>query len=256
MTAEIFALLTRLRVSRPPMDLTRAAKLQYLFPLVGLVVGLTAVVAAWLLFRFLGEEQAMVSAGLLLVALYSVTGILHTEGLSDFADGLMAGGTRERKREAMKDVRTGVAGVMAVVMFLIVMFALMTSLLSGGERWLNLIPLPWEVPVFFGLVLAEISGKLAMNLSIYLGPSAHVGMGSLFVQSSSAGKMIVAASIAAVLGILVAGWLAILLVLGLLAGFLVTLLARRDFGGVSGDSFGAANEVGRVVTLLAWVLLI
>lgn len=256
MTADIFALLTRLRTSRAPMDLTRAAKFQYLFVLVGLVVGLVAALVAWVLFRFLGEDQAMVSAGLLLVALYSVTGILHTEGLSDFADGLMASGTQERKREAMKDVRTGVAGVMAVAMFLIVMFSLMTNLLTNGDRMLTLAPLPWGVPVFMGLVLAELSGKLAMNFSIFLGPSAHAGMGSLFVQSSSAWKMVAASSIAVVAGVLVAGWLAVLLILGLASSYVITRAARKNFGGVSGDSFGAANEVARAVTLLAWVLII
>jgi len=256
MTADIFALLTRIRVSRSPTDLGRAANMQHLFAFVGLVVGLLAAAVAWALFRFLGEDQAIVSAGILMVAIYSVTGILHTEGLSDFADGLMASGGQERKREAMKDVHTGVAGVITIVMFFIIMFALLTRLLGSGDRLLHLSPLPWDIPVFLGLVLVELSGKLAMNMSMYLGPSSHVGMGSIFVKSASLTKLIVAVSIAAVLGLLVAGWLAILLALGLLAGWFVTMAARKNFGGVSGDSFGAANEVGRIVTMLAWVLLI
>ena len=42
MTAELFGLLARIRLSRRPMDLDRAAGDQYLFPLVGVVVGLVA----------------------------------------------------------------------------------------------------------------------------------------------------------------------------------------------------------------------
>ena len=256
MTADLFALLTRIRISRSPTDLAKAARQQHYFVLVGLVVGLVAVLTGMVLFEIMGKGEAMVLAGVLLVVLYYITGILHTEGLADFADGVMAGGTPERKREAMKDVHLGVAGVFTVVMFLIIMFAMVTRLLDLGDKWIGPAPLPWEIPVLFGFVLAEVSGKLAMNVSMYLGPSSHPGMGSLFVESASAGKMVAAVLIAFAIGVLLAGWLVVVLAFGLIAGVAVTMVARRNFGGVSGDAFGAANEVGRIVTLLAWVLLI
>jgi adenosylcobinamide-GDP ribazoletransferase len=256
MTADLFALLTRIRVSRSPTDLAKAARQQHYFVLVGLVVGLLATLTAMVLVELSDKGEEMVFAGVLMVVLYYITGILHTEGLADFADGVMAGGTQERKREAMKDVHIGVAGVFTVVMFMIMMFVLISRLLDSGGARIEPFPLPWEIPILLGFVLAEVSGKLAMNVSMYLGPSAHPGMGSLFVQSASAKKMVATVLIASGVGVLIAGWLVVVLVFGLLAGLMVTMIARKNFGGVSGDTFGAANEVGRIVTLFAWVLLV
>jgi len=55
---------------------------------------------------------------------------------------------------------------------------------------------------------------------------------------------------------MVSGYLFCLVFLGPFAGFVVTMIARKNFGGVSGDAFGAANEIGRLVTLLGWVIAI
>jgi adenosylcobinamide-GDP ribazoletransferase len=256
MTADLFALLTRIKLSRAPTDLVKAARQQHLFVLVGLVVGLVASLVGIVLLKLLGEDQPLVYAGILMVAMYYVTGILHTEGLADFADGVMASGTAERKRQAMKDVHLGVAGVFAVVMYLVLTYAVLATLFSAGDKSLEPWPLPWGVPIIAGLVLSEVAGKLAMNVTMYLGPSSHQGMGSLFVDGASAAKMVTAILLASAIGFLVGGWLVSLLAIGVLAGVAVAMLARSNFGGVSGDAFGASNEVGRIATLLAWVLLI
>jgi adenosylcobinamide-GDP ribazoletransferase len=188
--------------------------------------------------------------------MYYVMGILHTEGLADFADGVMAGGTKERKREVMKDVRVGVAAILAVVVYLIMMFSLSVTILSDPSRRVDVFPLPWEVVFAMGFVLAEMSGKLAMNTAMYLGPSSHAGMGSMFVDQASAGKLLVSMATAGVVALLIAGWLFAMVYVGVIAGVVVTLVARKNFGGVAGDSFGAANEVGRASALILWVLLI
>lgn len=213
-------------------------------------------VVGTILSQILGEDEALISAGLLLITAYFITGILHTEGLADFADGVMASGTQEKKRQAMKDVHLGVAGVMAVALYLIIAFAVLARLFSEAEIDIEPFPLLWGVPILLGLVLSEVAGKLAMNITMYLGPSSHPGMGSLFTQSSSPSRIVAAILLASAIGFITAGWLVVLMAFGVLAGVAVTLIARKNFGGVSGDAFGAANEVGRIVTLLAWVLLI
>jgi adenosylcobinamide-GDP ribazoletransferase len=236
--------------------MTKAARLQHFFPLVGLVVGLLVSLVAMILGWMFEEELSFVSAGLLLVFMYCVTGILHTEGLADFADGVMANGTKERKREVMKDVHAGVAAVLAVVIYLLLMFSLSATILGDPSRRVDVFPLPWEVVLAMGFVLAEMSGKLAMNTAMYLGPSSHAGMGSMFVGQASAGKLFTSMAIAGVVAVLIAGWLFAMVYIGVIAGVAVTLVARKNFGGVAGDSFGAANEVGRAAALLMWVLLI
>lgn len=256
MTAELFGLLTRIRMPGATFDLQKAARQQQFFPLVGIVVGLIAAVVALVLNELFGKDLAAVSGGLVLVVLYSVTGILHTEGLADLADGIMAHGTRERKREVMKDVHSGVAAVFGVVLYLLLFFAAATETCEDADKAVSAPLLPWEGVVALGFVLSEISGKLAINVSMYMGPSAHEGMGAIFVREATPGRLVVALGIGAVAAFLVAGTLSVLILAGIIAGVAVTLLARKDLGGVSGNVFGAANEVGRLATLIAWVLIV
>ena len=52
--------------------------------------------------------------------------------LADFADGLMTRGTKGKKRKAMKDLSTGSAGIVSVVLY-IVGAIIALSLTSGYE---------------------------------------------------------------------------------------------------------------------------
>lgn len=256
MTRDLFGLLTRMRVSKSPVDLEKAAGQQYLFVLVGLVVGLIGTIASIVLLEFLGKNLALVSGGIVVVVLYYVTGILHTEGLADFADGVMASGTQERKREAMKDAHLGVAGVLATVLFLIIIFSVISFISTRASESVRSFPLPWSVPFAIGFVLSEMAGKLAMNTAMFLGPSSHAGMGKLFVRNASRKKLVAAILLASAISFIFTGWLFVLILLGLVAGYGVTRMARKNFGGVSGDAFGTANEVGRLLSLLAWVIVV
>ena len=74
-------------------------------------------------------------------------------------------------------------------------------------------------------------------------------------RKASGSRLAASIAISPAIAIIFAGHLSPLVFLGLVAGVAVTVLARKHFGGVSGDSFGAANEVGRLVTLIGWVLL-
>lgn len=255
MTREIFALLTRIRIPEPMLDLRRAARQQHLFPLVGLVIGLIAALAAVMLEQALNESLSLVSGITVVIVLYFVTGILHTEGLADFADGMMASGDREVKTKAMKDVNCGAAGVIAIVLMVALLIALSAKLCQTASRDIGDI-LPWAVPAAVGFALAEMSGKISMIVAMYLGPSAHPGMGAMFTEEASATKLLAGLGITGLLGFALAGLLFPVVFFGVFAGVAVTMLARRHFGGVSGDVFGAANEVGRVGALLLWVLII
>jgi adenosylcobinamide-GDP ribazoletransferase len=95
-----------------------------------------------------------------------------------------------------------------------------------------------------------------MNFAMYIGPSAHEGMGSLFVSSATAPRLAAAVTISVIVSALLVGAYFPLVMLGGVAGTMVALTARKHFGGVSGDAFGAANELGRLLVLLGWVLVV
>lgn len=256
MTAEMFALLTRVRVPGASMDLGAAARQQHLFPLVGLVVGIVVALVAVLLHDLLGNGMALVTGAFVLVLLYIINGMLHTEGLADFADGLMAKGTPEQRRAAMKDVHSGVGGVFTIVLYLVVLYGLVATVCGRATNEVSTGLLPWAVVAATGLIIAEMSGKLAIVTATYMGPSAHPGMGSIFVDEASAGKLLVALAISAAAAFALSGLLFPVVFAGVAAGAFVTSRARKGLGGVSGDVLGAANELGRLAALAGWVLLI
>lgn len=252
----MFGLLTRIRLPGAKHDIVSVAKQQHLFPLVGLVLGLLLVAACLILSQLAGRGDSALAGGILLVVMYALTGIMHTEGLADVADGMMAGGTHTRKREIMKDPHSGVGAVFAVSLYLIILFTLSWRMCARADDSVDLWPLPWQLPFAIGFVLSEIGGKMAMNTSMTIGPSSHGGMGSVFVEHSSPEKFVAALAIGLAASIIVAGFLAVIIVVGVIAGMLVTMLARSHFGGVSGDVFGAANDIGRLSVLITWVLII
>lgn len=256
MTGDLVALLTRIRLPDARRDLLKAAKVQYLLPLVGAGVGLAPMAAALLLGYFFSSDLASLSGGIVLLTVYSVTGILHIEGLADFADGVMAEGTKDRKLDVMKDPHSGAAGIFVVASYLILFLVAASEACENPMEDVGSSGLPWPVPVASGFVLSEVSAKLAMNVSMYLGPSAREGMGAVFVEESKPWKMASALAIAAGVCFLFTGLLSVILIAGIISSVVVTTVARRNFGGVTGDVFGAANEIGRLATLMVWVMVV
>ncbi|UCE81090.1 MAG: adenosylcobinamide-GDP ribazoletransferase [Methanobacteriota archaeon] len=256
MTRVLLGLLTRIRLPGSSADLEDAASQQHLFPLVGLLVGLMATLVCIVFGSLFSPEDNLIAGSLMIAALYAITGIIHTEGLADFADGAMANGSRDRKLAVMKDPHAGVAAVIVVIVFLLVFLALASEMCARARESIGPFPIVWNAPVVFGFVVSEVSGKLAMNTSMLIGPSAHHGMGSAFVNRASSRKFAVAIALAFGPCALLIGVASMILLVGIVAGGAVTIAARKHFGGVSGDVFGAANEIGRVGTLILWVLII
>ena len=75
-------------------NLETVAKYMYIFPIVGILVGLIIGSFALGLSLFL---EPLIVALLVVAGLAIITGIHHTDGLADFADGLMTKGNKEKK---------------------------------------------------------------------------------------------------------------------------------------------------------------
>ena len=95
-------------------NLETVAKYMHVFPIIGIAIGLLIGSMGFGLSFFL--EPLIVSL-LVVASIAIITGIHHTDGLADFADGLMTRGTKEQKRKAMKDLSTGSAGIVSVVLY-------------------------------------------------------------------------------------------------------------------------------------------
>lgn len=222
-------------------NLETIAKYMYLFPIVGTVIGLLIGGFAYGL-SFVGLEPLIV--GLLVMASIAIiTGIHHTDGLGDFADGLMTKGTKEKKLSAMKDLSTGSGGVVAIVLYIVGMIIALSQ--SSG------------LDLFKTILLSEIFAKFSMVLMASIGQSAALGSNSPFMSLMKDKKKLAAAIVMTITPLLVIGGPEGMIVFG--AGIALTLflvgLSTRSFGGITGDVLGATNELTRLSSLLIFVTL-
>ena len=234
----VFSFLTIIPTSNS--DLNSIAKNMYLFPLVGIVIGLVIGTLGFGLSLYL--EPLIVSL-VVVASLAIITGIHHTDGLADFADGLMTKGTKEKKRKAMKDLSVGSAGIFSIVMYAIGMIIAL-SFSSGMD-------------LFKIILLSEIMAKFSMVLMAGLGNSASIGSNSPFIDSMKDKKRLLIAGIITIIPLLVIGEMNGLIVFA--SGIIVTMflvgLSTKSFGGITGDVMGACNELTRLSSLLIFVSL-
>ena len=216
-------------------NLETVAKYMYVFPIVGILIGLLVGSFAFGLSLFL---DPLIVALLVVGALAIITGIHHTDGLADFADGLMTKGEKEKKLEAMKDVSTGSAGIVSIVLYAVGMI-IAISLMSGFA-------------LFQAILLSEILAKFSMVLQASIGSSAAVGSNSPFVQIMNDKKKLAMAGIITIIPLIAIGGTTGLIVFASTIVITMFLLAisTRSFGGITGDVLGATNEITRLSSLV------
>ncbi len=221
-----FALLTRLPL---PNHRGTGAGSAWAWPLVGAVLGACgAALASGAL--WLGVTPG-VTAVLVLALGAMLTGGLHEDGLSDTADGLFGGWTRDRRLEIMKDSRVGSYGVLALVLVTLARWSALTALLVYGGHWA-------------ALVATGAISRAPMALVMALLPKARGSGLSHATGRPAPGVAVVALGLAAGLALAVLGWSA-LGPLVVAAGIMVVLsvVALRKIGGQTGDILGALQQL-------------
>jgi adenosylcobinamide-GDP ribazoletransferase len=218
--------------------LDNIAKYMYIFPIVGIVIGLLIGSFGFGLSFFL--DPLLVSL-LVVASITIITGIHHADGLADFADGLMVKGSKDRKLKAMKDLSTGSAGIVAIALYLIGL-VIAISLTSGFD-------------LFKAILISEILAKFSMVLMASLGNSASLGSNSPFVKIMKDKKKLAIAFTIMLIPIIAVGETTGLVMLGVTVALTIFLLvlSTRSFGGITGDVFGATNELTRLASLIVFV---
>jgi adenosylcobinamide-GDP ribazoletransferase len=211
----------------------------YLFPLVGAALGLIYAALALALTEI---APPGIAAALIIVVIYKLCGINHADGLADFGDGVSAHTTVEKKISAMKDVYIGTGGVVFVVVAILAVYASLTAI-------------PREVlPIT--LVVAEVAAKQSMIAFAAFSEPLHKGFGSIAIESTNRSDFFAGLIIAALICGALAGPLGIaVLLLAQTSAIYMAVVSRRNFGGATGDGFGATNEVARSVALVSAAIL-
>lgn len=222
------------------------------YPVVGLAIGLVLAGAGWVLSLLLPPVPAAALVTGLWVAL---TGGFHLDGLMDTADGVLSHRSREDMLAIMKDSRVGAMGAAACVLQLLLKFALLEGLLeSGWQAWAGLLP------------AVAIWSRWAMAAAVAWWPYARSGGGLGALLSGFGGRQLAVCTVlAAGLSAGAGAWgggailtdMALALALSLPALGFSVLLARRlavKLGGLTGDTYGAINELTETFLLLVILL--
>ena len=209
----------------------RGQSLTY-FPLVGLILGVILVGLHYGLNLLL--PTSVVNA-LLIIALVILTGAHHLDGLVDTCDGVIAGKSKEERLAIMSDSRVGVFGIAAAVLLLLLKYVSLSS-----------------APILPALLLMPTLSRWIMVSAIFIFPYAKSsGMGLAFKQGANWQRLTIATVIALVVAVLVLKlWGLVLMAALWLITFGIASYFRSRLGGLTGDNYGAINELAEVLVLL------
>lgn len=230
--------LTRLPLPRREVSLEEVGRAGWAFPVVGALIGLLLMGAAWLLGRVFSPIPR---AALLLVFWVAITGALHLDGFIDCCDALLAARPPEIRLEILRDVHVGAFGVVGAGVFLLVKFAALAALPAGGGP---------------ALLLAPTLGRWAMVYAVVRYPYARsAGLGTVLKERTGLRGLLVAT------GLALAVALGVGRVYGLVAfvgAWLFTVLFARwvlaRIPGFTGDVYGALCELTEALVLLGFTI--
>ena len=206
------------------------------FPVVGFIIGAILFGLHYVLELIL--PAALVNA-LLIAVLVILSGGLHLDGLSDTVDGLAGHRTPERRLEIMRDSHIGAIGAVGLFLFLIIEYV---SLNSIPDKYLP-----------FTLLLAPAVSRWTMVYAIFVFPYARPeGLGKAFKQAVGRSEFLIATFLTLLLAVILFPTAGPVIAAGTwIIISLAALYIKRQIGGLTGDTYGAINEIALITVLLA-----
>jgi adenosylcobinamide-GDP ribazoletransferase len=236
--------LTRLPVPSAPYEQDSLARAVKFFPIVGALIGSGSL----LLYRLLTPHLPLtIVAVLVVIYLVAITGCLHEDGLADSVDGFGGGWERERLLEIMRDSRIGTYGAASLALSLLARVLLIASL-------------PRVQVAGYLIVAPVLSRWTTLPLSFFLSPARERsenqldGQGARIARLTSPANLIVGSLFAFVIAF---GLLRVRALVPVLVSIGVTLITalyyKHRIRGVTGDCFGATNQLTEIAVYLCGV---
>lgn len=247
--AVAFAMFSAIPVPQPVWNEKNMRYALCAFPLVGVVCGL-----AWFGWAVLAERAAMPpllrGAGFCLLPVW-ITGGIHLDGYGDTCDALASYGDAKKKQEILKDPHCGAFAVIRLCSYFVLWFAL-CSAMEPTKQAIGSMGL--------GFVLSRTLSALAVT-SFPL--AKDTGLAHTFASHADKKRVrgwLLVVSAAAAIGLL---WLGRAAGAAMLAAALAVFgwydrIARKEFGGISGDLAGwflQKAEIWMLAALVGWRLL-
>jgi adenosylcobinamide-GDP ribazoletransferase len=204
------------------------------FPVVGAMLGVILCSAAWAAAAWFPAPLTAVGVVALLAAL---TGGLHVDGLADVFDGISGShGDRARALAIMRDSRVGAHGALALLLVVLAKVIGVTAALQQQALWVI-------------VAFPAVARWAIVPLIVCLPYVRQAGLGWSFKAHALPRHVLWATVLVAVL-VLWCGAAALAPAAGtLVAALLFGHWMRRRLGGMTGDAYGAAIELGEVVFL-------
>lgn len=202
-------------------------------PLVGIVTGALQY-GLWMLNGLLHLGNTLFACVACCIPLF-VTGGIHMDGFCDTVDALSSYRVREKRLEILKDPHIGSFAVLGCCGYFLLQVGFFSTVCEG------------RTVIIMGAasVLARCVGCL---MAIFIKNARKSG--SLHTFSNAANKSVTAAVLVCVFIFVSAAavWMdplsAMLMILGIaLCGFYCVTMAKREFGGVTGDIIGFSIQV-------------
>lgn len=237
--------LTAIPISRThhePAAAELAASMAW-YSTIGLLIGGILALADLVLATVLAAEIVNV---LLIVLLVLLTRGLHQDGLADTLDGLAGGRNAAARLPIMRDPRIGAIGATGLFLSLLLRYAGLVAL-----------PQAVRIPV---LICMPALGRWAMVTVAWMSPYARTegGLAAPFLNHLSFLHVMLSTLVLSAALMIGFGPRGALLTIGL--GMVLVLASwaacREWFGGVTGDTLGATNEVTEIVFLICLPIIV
>jgi len=212
------------------------------FPMVGLVLGFILVLFNTFSLRIL---PAPVVDAISIVILIISTGALHLDGLADTIDGLAGGNSREEILQIMCDSNTGAIGAVGLTMTLLLKYI---ALMNIPHETKNQVLLAMPMIGRWSMVELSLFSKYARSTEgIGLPFTAYLRKREFLFASATA--ILASFALLGIKGII------IMIVIGLFVWGSARFL-KGKIGGITGDTFGAVNEISEVLALILVLVLL
>ncbi len=210
------------------------------FPVIGLLIGILLAMSVFL-FAFLPN---LVRGAAILIISVVVSGGIHLDGFADTCDGFYGNKPKERILAIMRDSHIGAMGALGIICLLILKFSLIVSFQSE---------ILWRVLIAMA-VFSRWTQVLACKTYPYV---RKEGKAKHFIEQASKLTVFTGGAFTLVLFLLLLQLKGLALFsLSTAIVFLFLRFIKKKLGGMTGDTIGAASEVGEVLILLFSIILV
>lgn len=226
--------------SHKPFDVQELGRSVGYYPVIGGLIGLSLFgVDRLLSFIF----PPSVTGALVIVFWAAISGGFHFDGFLDSCDGILGGANPEDRLNIMKDERVGAFALIGGILLIAIKLSAINSMDIYRDQ---------------ALILAPIISRWGMSIAIVGYPYGRmIGLGKDIKSFAKKREALIATFIVMISAAIIAG----------LPGLSITVIAfifiigisrfiMRRIPGLTGDSYGAINELVEVLVLISFTAVI